>query len=453
MVSEKLLHTQVKYIILVFLVVLNIGSGFLLARSDYVPALILFAAGLFAAWLILQLYEGTNQAVLYLINALRNDDTSVQFPGGLHNRSLERLYNSMNQLNLYYQNIKVQHASNEKYYRTLIRHSATGLLVMNSDDRVELINKVACQYAGISPDSSSPDLLRIRNPMFHEAACKLRPGEDTLYKHMLGNDLQLLSFRATLLRRNKATVKIISIQDIRQELEAKELESYRKLISVLTHEIMNLMSPLTSVSKALVSLYHRGHQPIGLEEMDDQTLKATLKGLQVIDEQSNGILSFIENYRKISRIPVPLVKQFDVGEWIEQIRIVYGDKMKQNHITFSLEHDRQVKTILADKSLLNQVIINLLNNAIDAVLENTGERRVGIEVLPAPRNRTRIKVVDNGPAIPPELQEKIFVPFFTTKTNGSGIGLSISQEIIRLHKGSLIVVSAKNKNTEFILEL
>lgn len=452
MVSERLLHTRMKYYVLVFLVIMNVGAGFLLARSEYPAAMILFVTGLFSAWLILRLYDGTNQAVMYMFNALRNDDTTLQFQSGLRNKSLAKLYESMNQLNRHFQSIKIKHETNEKYYRTVIRHSATGLLVLNSNNQVELINKLACEYAGISADSISADLLRIRNPLFHEAVCKLQPGADTLYKNMLGNELQLLSFRATLLRKDNDTVKIISIQDIRQELEARELESYRKLISVLTHEIMNLMSPLTSVSKVLFSLYHRDHRDIRLDELDEHTLKSTLNGLQVIDEQSRGILSFIGNYRKISRIPHPVVKQFDVGEWIDQIRIVYADKMKQNHIEFAIEYEKQMSSIMADKGLLNQVLINLVNNAMDAVLENSENRRIDIEVLTAPRNRTWIKVFNNGPIIPPELQEKIFVPFFTTKSNGSGIGLSISQEIMRLHRGSLMVTSSREAGTSFIME-
>jgi signal transduction histidine kinase len=359
----------------------------------------------------------------------------------------------MNRLNSHIQSIKLQNEYNEKYYRTLIRHSATGLLVLNSDNQIELINKVACQYAGISPESTNSNLLKIKNHLFYEAICNLQPGEDITYKHVLGNDFQLLSFRATLLRKNDLAVKLISVQDIRYELESKELESYRKLISVLTHEIMNLISPLTSVSKALYAMYHTNQQPISLDDMDEIILKTTLNGLQLIDEQSNGLLNFIDNYRKISRIPQPDIQPFDVEEWIEQLRIVFTAKMKEQHIVFEIGYDRLLKNILADKKLLNQVIINLVNNAIDAVMGIEGERRINIDVFTIPQNRVRVKVTNNGPLIPPELQEKIFVPFFTTKKNGSGIGLSISQEIMKLHKGSLMMVSKEEGNTVFMMEV
>jgi signal transduction histidine kinase len=289
-------------------------------------------AGLLAAAMILQLYEGTNKAAAYLFDAWRNNDTTLQFPTGIHNKSLARMYNSLNMLNRHFQAIRVEHEYNEKYYRALIQHSATGLLVLDSNNRIEIMNKTACRYAGISVDSTQPDLLRIKNPLFYEAICNLNPGEDTMYRQSHGNDLQILSFRAALLRKNGNSQKLVSIQDIRYELESKELDSYRKLISVLTHEIMNLMSPLTSVSKVMVGLYHPKEKTISLADLDENILKTTLNSLQVIDEQTRGILNFLENYRKISRIPKPEIHPFPVEEWVEQLRIVYSENMARQGI-------------------------------------------------------------------------------------------------------------------------
>jgi two-component system, NtrC family, nitrogen regulation sensor histidine kinase NtrY len=453
MVSDRLLHTRSRYLVVLLVMVLFTGSGYLLAQRNFLPAAVTFLSGLMAVGIMLSIYAGANRAVAYFFNALRNQDTTIQFPVIPKNRSLSQVYESMNQLNKYFQDIRIQNEYNEKYYKTLIRHSATGILVLNSENQVELINKMACQYAGISPETTNPKLLRIRNQTFYEAVCNLRPGEDLTYKHVLGNDYQVLSFRATLLRKNEHLLKLVSIQDIRHELEYKELESYRKLISVMTHEIMNLMSPLTSVSKVLYSLYFINDKAITLNDLDEHILKTTLHGLQVIDEQGSGLLNFIDNYRKISRIPQPDIQSIDLAEWMEQLRIVYSEKMKQHQISLEMTHDRTISCIWADKKLLNQVMINLVNNAMDAVIENEGERKIQVEVFTMHQQQVRIKVSNNGPHIPPELQEKIFVPFFTTKQHGSGIGLSISQEIMKLHKGSLMVVSVPGGNTSFILEI
>ncbi len=453
MVSDRLLHTRTHYLVLIFLATTFAAAGILLARSYFAMATLLGVAGLFCCWLNLKIYRSTNDAVTFFFNALQNEDTSLSFPDTRKNRSLTGLFESLNRLNQHFQEIKMQNEYNEKYYKTLIQHSATGLLALNRDGRVDLINEVACQFAGISPESTNPNLLQVKNPKFYQALCALQPGENQTYRQVIGNTIQVLNFRAILLRKNDLVVKLVSIQDIRQELEDREVDSYRKLISVMTHEIMNLLSPLTSVTGSLNSLYHKDGKPLKLDQVDDQILKTTLNSVELIHDQSQGILDFIGNYRKLLRIPQPVIKAFEVKDWAEQIRIVFSDRMQENGIDFEVRADRSIKQIEADKNLINQVVINLVNNAVDAVTENAGEKMIRLEISGHRQNRARISVSNNGPLIPAEVQEKIFVPFFTTKKEGSGIGLSISQEIMKLHKGSLVMVSGPGNLTTFIIEI
>jgi signal transduction histidine kinase len=403
-------------------------------------------------WWVIRIFETTNEAISSFFDSLRNEDTTLNFPVSGNSKSLTRLYESMNRLNSHFQEIRLRNEYNETYYKTLIQHASAGLLVLNSNNSIEVINKAACKFAGISPDSTNPDLLRIKYPAFYEAICNLKPGINVTYRNLVSNNLQLLSFRATMIRRNDMVLKLVSVQDIRYELESRELESYRKLMNVMTHEIMNLLSPLTSASKELYSMFYKYGLPKKLTQIDEATIKTALNGLQLIDEQSNGLLNFVNSYRKISRIPQPDFSTFEVDDWIGQLKIVFSGKMKENNILFGITSDKSQRQIIADKKLLNQVIINLINNSFDAVMEIEGERKIEIQILKDVHNRTLIKIKNNGPLIAPELQEKIFVPFFTTKKNGSGIGLSISQEIMKLHKGSLVVVSTKENQTSFILE-
>ncbi len=453
MVSERLLHTRTHYIIMLLLAISFTAAGFLFAKSYHTLATLLCILGVLCCWLIFKLYRVTNESVTYFFNALQNDDTSLLFPDKVGNRTLAALYENMNRLNHHYQEIRLQNEFNERYYKTLIQHSATGLLVLNSDGRIELINEVACRYAGISPESTHPNILQVKNPQFYNALFNLQPGDNQTYKQIVGNSIQILFFRATLLRKNDLAVKLVSIQDIRQELENREIESYRKLISVLTHEIMNLLSPLTSVAGSLNSLYHPDNKPVTAEEINEDILKITLSSIDVIKEQSNGLLNFMNNYRKLSRIPQPEIRAFKVGEWIDQIRIVYSGKMLENGIDFEIGAEKGIKQIEADKTLINQVVINLVNNAMDAVIENQVNKVIRIDITSTHQNRIRISVSNNGPVIPAEVQDKIFVPFFTTKKEGSGIGLSISQEIMKLHKGSLMMVSGPGNLTSFIIEI
>jgi signal transduction histidine kinase len=363
-----------------------------------------------------------------------------------------RVYESMNSLSDYFQEIKLRNEYNESYYRSLIHNSSSGLIVLSSNNKIELINKTACSYAGISTDTTNPDLLRIRHPAFYEAVSNLKPGESVTYKSLVSNNMQLLFFRASMIRRKEEELKLISIQDIRHELESKELESYRKLISVLTHEIMNILSPLTSVAKELHTLFNADVNQKKSPRVDESVIRTAVSGLQLINEQSNSLVNFMNNYRKISKLPQPEFSSFSVSEWIEQLKIAYSGRMKESNIDFKISAEKSLNEIIADKKLLNQVMINLINNSCDAVMENEGDRRIEISILKNSMNRIIIKIINNGPVIPGELLEKIFVPFFTTKKGGSGVGLSISQEIMKMHNGSIVAISSEESQTCFILE-
>ena len=451
MVYENL-HSRPWLILPVLSVVSFTGAGFLFASHKYFPAITLLFTGLVIIWLMIRIYDANNEAIACFFDSLRNDDTTLNFPAGNKNKSLAALYNSMNLLNDHFKEIRIKNENNESYYKTLIQNSSAGLLVLNSNNEIELINKAACNYAGISADSTNPNLIKVRYPAFYDAVCKLKPGESITYKNLLSSNLQMLFFRATMIRRKDLELKLVSIQDIRYELESRELESYRKLINVMTHEIMNLLSPLTSVSRELYTMFRHNGVPKELSQIDETTIKTAVNGLQLIEEQSNGLLNFVNNYRKISRIPQPEFASFEVEDWVEQLKIVYAGKMNENNIEFRISADKSLRQIIADKKLLNQVMINLINNSFEAVMENGEERSIGIQMIKNKENGIMIRIVNNGPLIPPGLLEKIFVPFFTTKKNGSGIGLSISQEIMKLHNGSLTAISTEESRTCFIVE-
>jgi signal transduction histidine kinase len=451
MVSEKLLDYRAGIFLLLLNIISFTGAGIMIAGGQYLSASLLVLAGGIIILLLVRIYNATNESITLFFDSLRNDDTTLHFAANIRNRPLTRLYESMNRLNRHFQEIRIRNEYNESYYRTLIQHASTGIVVLDASNKVELINKAACQYAGFSTESTNLNSLMIKHPAFYEAVCNLKPGENVTYRNLISNNLQILVFRASMIRRKDAELKLVSIQDIRHELEFRELDSYRKLISVLTHEIMNLLSPLTTVSKELYSMFRANDKPKMLSQIDDETIKTAVNGLQLINEQSNGILNFVSNYRKISKLPQPEFATFEVEEWTEQLKIAFSGKMRENNIDFKITSDKSLKEVIADKKLLNQVIINLINNSIEALLEENHERQIRIQMLRTPQNNVIIRIINNGPLIPPPLLEKIFVPFFTTKKSGSGIGLSISQEIMKLHNGSITAVSSE-ESTCFIVE-
>jgi two-component system, NtrC family, nitrogen regulation sensor histidine kinase NtrY len=452
MESERLLNIRVRVILLLLTSLSFLGAGVFYEKQILPVSIALLISGLVCIILVNRIYNATNESIIFLFDSLRNDDTTIRFHEKIKNKGLMRVYESMNRLSDYFQEIKLKNEYNESYYRSLIQNSSAGLIVLGTNNRIELINKTACMYAGISPDTTNPDLLRIRHPAFYEAVSNLKAGENVTYKSLISNKLQLLFFKASMIRRKNEELKLISIQDIRHELESKELESYRKLISVLTHEIMNILSPLTSVARELHTLFNPDLKQEKNPRVDESVIKTAITGLQLINEQSNSLVNFMNNYRKISKLPQPVFSPFSVNEWIEQLKIVFTGRMKESKIEFIISAEKSLNEIIADKKLLNQVIINLINNSMDAVLEIENERKIEINIFRNSLNRIIIKISNNGPMIPGDLLEKIFVPFFTTKEGGSGVGLSISQEIMKMHNGSIVAISSEESQTCFILE-
>jgi two-component system, NtrC family, nitrogen regulation sensor histidine kinase NtrY len=453
MASDKLLRSSTRNLLLVLLLLAGALAGFLISRQDWLAVTILIIGCLVIILILRRIYNNTNNAVAAFFDSLENDDTTLHFPEVKENSSLKRLYESMERLNKHFQDIRLKNEYNESFYRTLIEFASTGLIVLDGNDSIVLINKVACSFAGISPESTNRGFLKIRHPEFYEAICSLRPGETITYRHLVSNELRMLSFKAVRIKRDEKDLKLVSVHDIRSELEYRELESYRKLMNVMTHEIMNLLSPITSVSKELCSQFNLiSTKEHSLVSTDPDITKA-LTGLNMINEQSNSLINFVNSYRRISKIPQPEFGSIDAEEWAGQLMIAFSGRMKEDEISFSVNRERNVSNIIADRNLLNQVMINLINNAHDAVMELESNRMITIRILKKPDERILISVSNNGPRIPSDLIEKIFVPFFTTRKNGSGIGLSISQEIMKLHRGSIIATSPESGPTSFLVEL
>jgi signal transduction histidine kinase len=216
---------------------------------------------------------------------------------------------------------------------------------------------------------------------------------------------------------------------------------------------MNSIAPMTSVSKTLVNFYIKGGATVKADAIDDSVISTTVQGLKLIEEQGNGLINFVNSYRRLIKIPQPVFQAFDIDDWLEQLTILFAERLSANHIELDIVVEKALNEIYADKNLINQVVVNLINNAIDALQQTEDQRKIAIELIASRENRVLIKISNNGPAIPEEILEKIFIPFYTTKENGSGIGLSLSRQIMRSLKGTISVVSNDQEGTIFTLEI
>jgi len=230
-------------------------------------------------------------------------------------------------------------------------------------------------------------------------------------------------------------------------MDTKELESWIKLIRVLTHEIMNTVAPITSLSQTILGYFKNleGNPP------SEKIIVNSIKGLEVINERGTGLIGFVDTYRKLTRIPPPEKKTVKVGQLIESIITLIKYEPLNEKVKIDWELLPADLEISADKKQISQVMINLIKNSMEA-LKNTEEGTIRIKGEYNENGRAQITVTDNGPGIPDDIMDKIFVPFFTTKESGSGIGLSLSRQIMLLHGGRLKAVSKPGVQTEFVLE-
>ena len=236
-----------------------------------------------------------------------------------------------------------------------------------------------------------------------------------------------------------------------RELHRKEYESWDKLMHVLTHEIMNSIAPVISLSGTLLSYFRTKDAPKSSGEITDATIRKTIRGLVTIKRQGQTLMHFTESYRQFTSLKEPVPKPFPLTYLLQNLQTLYLPDMQRLHIDFSLVLFLPEITVHADEEQLSQVLINLLKNAMQA-LEGQEDGKIRMEV-DTEKNQLLIRVTDNGPGIPSDLIEDIFVPFFTTKATGSGIGLSLSRQIIRMHGGELSVASQPYRETCFTVSL
>jgi two-component system, NtrC family, nitrogen regulation sensor histidine kinase NtrY len=403
----------------------------------------------FLTFNLISYLNSTNKKIRFFFDSVRNDDSNLSFPIETKNHALRELYQSMNRVNHQIQQLKIENRQQEQYFRTLLEHLAAGIITYDSRGFILHANSSAKKLLSIDVLTHLQQIERKDQKLF-ETINTIKPFERKLIAvSSEGGEIQL-SLKATSFKTNENELVILSIQDIKNELDEKEIESWMKLIRVLMHEIMNSITPITSLSESLSNIYSAGGIPVLPEQISSKTIATTLQGLNVIKEQGKGLMSFVESYRKLTRVPEPEKKFFKVADLMERVQVLYNSLENSERTNLSVSLANPDFEIFADQNLISQVLINLLKNALEAN-ENNESVKIRVSACEGTDCRPEICVIDNGPGIPEENIDEIFVPFFTTRQNGSGIGLSISRQIMRVHGGNLKVRSVPEKETVFCL--
>ena len=394
--------------------------------------------------------EQTNRKLQKLFESIRYNDFATRFTDNQLGKSFEGLNNEFNQVIEAFNKNKTEKEEHFNYLLTVIQHVSIGIIVYKRDGTVDVYNNAVKKLLQISKLRNISDLEKVSENL-PETLIEMRAGEKDLVKLFIDDKLIQLSIYATQFKMRGEEFLLVSFQDINPELEQKEIESWQKLIRVLTHEIMNSITPISSLAATVADIIEqtRENNPPKRKE-DIESLDDVSHAINTIEKRSKGLLNFVDIYRNLTRIPKPTFRHFEIHELIDRALELLSSKFQQHNINVKAKILPKDLKILADPDLLDQVIINLLLNAIDA-LKDIEKGEISITASVNLNNRVSIEVSDNGKGIKPDIMDKIFMPFFTSKKTGSGIGLSLSRQIMQMHKGSINVRSKPDEGTSFTI--
>jgi nitrogen fixation/metabolism regulation signal transduction histidine kinase len=350
----------------------------------------------------------------------------------------------LNEINKKIQDARISREEKHQYLQAVVEHLETGILSFNSKGDVELINKAAVEILGSklvntidNITGNVPELKHIFSDDFVDGVVRINSA---------GRNMELV-VKAKLLKIAGEPIRIYSFQNIRQELESRELESWKKLIRVLRHEIMNSITPITTLTTAIKRSFTTNGNQKPMDQIDTSHIKDAVISAEVIEERSIGLISFVEKFRNITDLPKPVFKNFLVPELFERVSLLFQNVLLEKDIKLTISSEPELY-LNADPRLLEQVLINLIKNAIEAI---GSHGHIKIKAFRGENNKICLQVTDNGPGISAENLGNIFVPSFTTKENGMGVGLSICKQIVQLHHGEILVNSTPGETVFEIL--
>ncbi len=389
--------------------------------------------------------DATNRKLIRFLESVRWSDFSIGFAAdnklGYSFRVLNQQFNEV--LDAFRQ-ARAEREANLQYLNAVVHHVSVGLLAFDSEGNVELVNNAALKLLGIYRLRTLIELQKA-HPELVDLIQKLRSQNNGLYQ--TPNEQQL-SVYATVIRLRGKTVKLVSLQNIQSELQQKELEAWQNLTRVLRHEIMNSITPITSLIATMQDIVT---YDLAVDDSNSEAVGDIKEALRTIENRSMGLLNFVNAYRNFTNIPKPNLEEMPVRQLINSVYQLMLTDAKNAGVQLAFEVKPDNLQVLADNEQLEMVLINIVKNAMEA-LAGTKGASVRINSYKDDNHQVTIDITDNGPGIIPEALEKIFIPFYTTKKTGSGIGLSLSRQIMQMHGGVLKVASEVGEGTTFILK-
>jgi two-component system nitrogen regulation sensor histidine kinase NtrY len=432
-------YNSALFVRLSFVIFFAVLIGYFFSQASYYIALAILLAEIVLVFQFVRFLNKTHKQMNYFVQAIKNEDTTLRFPIKTGNVIINELHQSLNELNGILQEVQVKSKIKEKYFGEILQNIATGVVVLTEDGYVTDVNSAALELLGLQTFTHIKQLDQV-DSKFTLGLSELKNRQKKVLDLILKKErIQVIS-RCSVIRLENEDVKLITLQDIRGELERKEIDAWVKLIRVLSHEIMNSLAPVTSISQSLQRIWEQKLGAIS-DVSEDIHVEKTINGLGVITEMSEALIRFVQSYRVLSKAPEPKLDTIDAHSFFDRLNILLSPVRESFTGDLKLKPPVKSYPFIADEQMMVQVIINLVKNAAEAFNGQASElnSNANISVTSIKKGEiTEIRVSDNGCGIDEEIADEIFIPFFTTKENGSGIGLSYSRQIMRAHGGSLL---------------
>lgn len=423
---------------------------FILATKLYTTILVTGFLILYQVFALIRCVEKTNQHLSRFFQAVKYDDFSQTFSGNELGSSFKQLVKAFNDVMDKVRQTRSEKEEHFRYLQTIVHHVGIGLMAFKADGSVDLINTAAKRLLKVARLKNIQSLSSFSQPLV-DTLFSLKAGEKALVK-IDDQDMELALHAAEFRLKDQKYI-LVSLQNIQSELQEKEMEAWQTLIRVLTHEIMNSMTPITSMAATVLDLLASLNEN-NRETINTETITDIRDALKTIHKRSLGLTDFVTAYRNLTLIPKPKFKIFAINDLFSRIEKLMENKLTEKFVDFQWWVDPQSLELTADPSLIEQVLINLILNATEALdgAKDAKDLRIQLTAVMDDTGKVIIRVTDNGPGIVKEALSKVFIPFYSTKKKGSGIGLSLSRQIMKLHKGTITVHSEPDTETVFTLK-
>ncbi|MBN2598604.1 MAG: HAMP domain-containing histidine kinase [Marinifilaceae bacterium] len=391
----------------------------------------------------------TNRDLSRFFAAFQYQDSTLVFNQHKKDKAFQKLHQSFNGIINAFGKVKIEKEKDFVFFQNTVELVGVGLLAFDHKGNVRLCNKAFKELFLVKEFQNISDLVCIDGE-FPDFLFRVKTGTQKLRKYLVKNRILKLAVKAVDFRLEDDCIKLIAFQDIKNAIDQGEMDAMHKLIRVFTHEIMNSVSPISMLSGSLIDLYEKNGDQACKELLSEGAISNTLMGLKTIRKRSKGLIAFVDEYKNLTQLPKPHFELLSVEKLFSHIDSLFKEEFKTENIEFTTHLQDSQQELIADEKLISQVLINLIRNSIEA-LKNTESKSISIST--GQGNPVNFIIVrDNGMGISDDVIDTIFTPFFTTKEKGSGIGLNLSRQIMRLHGGTISARSKPDRLTEFSLQ-